>query len=634
MTVPSAYAIRVYVNDVDVTDYCPFDKLAFEDYRHTVSKFDLVLENAPFIPTDGMNVYIFQADGGDTVFVGNIVDVTEKKHDNGIVMDYEVECADRKAQLLKSVVPYDEYVGLDTEILEDLLDNAYPDLSGVYDFTSNVNNIADNLDLPVNDDNLLDLLDKLSEQAGSDYHFEKGKGNQRIQFSDNLDAIRFVEDYPSSPVWYDYGDSINFVELGRVPGGQPGNCLKWTATTLNTAIPDQVSLTIAFGGTYTVSNIVFDVYFNFGTSSLDITKTGGGGTYNTSVMNVWQTVNWHTVMSGAGLPFTGSAMSLIFRNNSNAVGSFEIRLDNIRVFTTEPFVTDDVEADTLEWDSEPPASDFDLDIDLGSEFGANFDLNLGGWDSYNAVIVTGGSEAIAIDWTYPASGYQKQINLEKQVKDLVVYKNMGSDGSPSWTLQTLGKWGVDDIGSKDVIYDELDAWLLFNTEPTFLRRAVRITGSIKKPIRVLVSNAPAGVPVYATTVYNENATTEEAAFNIGSAFLAKRNLIRHLEFETLHPGLKVGQTIGVTDSARGLSEQLIIQHIRTTWIGASGHAKFEVECGDEEFSDASNYIALNDKRSREKAPPVPIGTSTYEALSDDLGENLTDDFGQILYAPV
>jgi len=57
---------------------------------------------------------------------------------------------------------------------------------------------------------------------------------------------------------------------------------------------------------------------------------------------------------------------------------------------------------------------------------------------------------------------------------------------------------------------------------------------------------------YATTIYEPNATTEEAALNIGSSFLANQNAIRRLNFTTLHPNLKVGQSIGVVDTTRGL----------------------------------------------------------------------------------
>lgn len=634
MSTPSAYAIRSYLNGTEITLNCPYKHMSFEDYRHSVSKFSLTLENPSFVPTEGMELHILLAVGGRTVFIGNLVDVSEKKHDNGIVLDYEIEAADRKYRLLKSVVPFDEYVGLDTDILDDLINNAYPDLSDVYDFATDVNNLADNLDLPVNDDNLLDMLDDLAEQAGADYSFGTDAGQVLIDFEGSgWGSLLTDDEYARGNHGYHLYNGGGATELsGSIAssGGNPDQCVKWvdtgggTVSSGNTLCLIEINLGAEFG----VNTITFD-YRVSGSSDIGLICATNGATQAITGTGAWHSASFPINADHETVSFGFRALANL---NLNSV-ALDLRFDNIAI-GTDAAPPDSNPKDTLEWDSSPPASNFDLDIDLGSEFGANFDLNLGGWDSYNAVIVTGGSEAISVDWTYPASGYQKQINLEKQVKDLVVYKNTGDDTTPSWTAQTLGKWGVDDIGTKDVIYDEQDAWLLFDSEPDYLRRSIRITGSIKKPIRVLVSNAPDGVPIYATTVYNANATTEEAAFNIGSAFLAKRNLIRHLEFETLHPGLKVGQTIGVNDTSRGLSEQLIIQHIRTTWIGASGHAKFEVECGDEEFSDASNYIALNDKRSREKAPPVPIGTTTYAALLNDLGEPLLNDLGDIIYAPV
>lgn len=632
MSVPSNYATQIYIDGTNVSELVPYESMHFEDNLRSISNFTFTVENPAslaFLPVEGMEVFVFNhLTTGNTVFLGNIVKVNEAKRDNGITVDYELECGDRKLFLQKSVVPNAEYIGSDIDILEDLLGNVYPDLSGYFDFDTLVNNLADNLDLAVNDDPLLDTLDDLAEQAGAKHRFETSGGEAIITFDDEGWGTELSE--LSDGVGYHFYDGFPALISTIFAGGNPDNCVRWVDIN-NGSVSNGATLClleINLGGNFRVNQVTFD-YRVSGTSNVRLIESITGQTQAIAGTGAWHS---HTFTIDTNSQYIKIGFEATAGLNYNTIG-LDLRFDNIN-FGAEQAFPDSEKKTNLVWDSSAEATDFDLDIQNGDEYGADFEFDTGGWDGYNAVIVTGASEQVAIDWTYPASGYQKQINIEKAVKDLAVFVNTGDDTTPSWSAQTLGKWGVDDIGSKDVLYDAEDAWLLFDTEPDYLRRSIRITGYIKKPIRVLVSNAPSGVPIYATTVYNANATTQEAAANIGMAALAKRNTIKFLEFDTPHPGLKVGKTVQVTDSARGLSEALVIQRITTKWIGASGHAKFHVECGEEESNDASSLIALNDKRSREKAPAVPIGTTTYEALTDDLGNVLTDDLGNILYGEV
>jgi len=56
-----------------------------------------------------------------------------------------------------------------------------------------------------------------------------------------------------------------------------------------------------------------------------------------------------------------------------------------------------------------------------------------------------------------------------------------------------------------------------------------------------------------------------------------------------------------------------------------------VECGIDENSDAGSFIADNNKSNRDKSVPVPIDTTSYEALLDSDGSVLLDSDGSVLY---
>lgn len=634
MTVPSAYAVTIYVNDVDVTAYAPYQSLKMESYRKQPSKLKLTLEDPTFVPEKDMEVFVFNPDIADapTAFLGYIVDVKERKRDNGIVLDYELECADRKIRLLKAIVAYGSYTGLDTDILDDLLANAFPVLSSIYDF-SNAVNLASGLDLPVNDDSLLDLLDKLSDQAGADWSFTPaGTPDPAIITFDSGGWGSELSALADGLGYHIYNGAAPALVGAVAAVGNPGNCVRWqdanngTISSGNTACLLEVNL----GGNYRVTQLSFDYYVS-GTSNVQLRESVTGQTQAIAGTGAWYshsfTLNDNTQFPKIGFQATADLVL-------NAI-VLDLRFDNFSITTTTAIAQTNPK-DELVWDSSPPASAFDLNISSSNEYAKNIDLDIGGWDDYNAVIVTGASELVAVDWTYVGNQYQEHYPLETQIKDIVVYKNTGSDASPTWgSALTLGYWGVDAVGSKDVLYDEGNHWLLFNVALSNLNRAFRVTGSIKRPIRVLVGDYPTGAVVYATTIYDANATTPEAAANIGFGFLNDQNAIRRLNFETMHPGLKVGQAISVTDTARGLSEvDTVIQKITTTWIGASGHANFEVECGIDESNDASSFIAENDKRSREKAVPVPIGTTNFEKLYNSDGSILYNSDGSMMFQRV
>lgn len=288
----------------------------------------------------------------------------------------------------------------------------------------------------------------------------------------------------------------------------------------------------------------------------------------------------------------------------------------------------------LQWDEAPQATDFNIDVQAGDEYAFDIDLYEGDFGDFNSVTVIGGYEEVAIDWTYAMHGGQDHLDLELPVTSLVVYTNSGDDITPSWgSALALGAWGADtltgDGGTKDVLYDAGDHWLYFDTNPPNLVYSVRITGTIRRPIRVRVESVAAGELTLATSYTDEKITSLDQAVAIGQAQLNQRDSIKHLNFKTYHPGLKAGQAINVVDSARGLDETLVIQTINVKWLGQV--AEFDVSCGDAEDLSLDAMLANTDKRTRQIASNVSPDTQTAYLLTDDSGVLMTDDDNQQLY---
>lgn len=637
MTVPAAQPIRIFVDNVDVTGYTDYHDCKFEDLIHDVSKFAFTLYNPPFVPTEYMAVQVIEnLDPWPTLFIGYIILLDKAKHDNGIAPEYEIEAGDRKIRLQKAILPPFEYDGSDVDIITDMFDDSYPDLTDLFNL-SVLENLADDLELDVNDDSLLDMLADLADKAGANLSHENGASTGSIVtfgFDPDVDIISYggTTSDVDGQWWSDEGLGIDgagngggwgFREDGLTPAAPSAKLIEFN-----------FNVRSGLGNDVTATGVSFDYLIDCPLDTTTHTYVASMISAQTGVHIIDAGVgvndgNWHNV--SASLSAEGNIFTLFIRLEAPLDSPYVVRFDNI-VIEFEEVVSAGVEPNVVKWQAEPDSAPFDIDVDLSDEFAFDIHLELGSFDGFNSVTVIGGAEDIGIDWVYESLGYLDHFNLEKQVKDLVVYRNTGTDGTPNWVLQDLGTWGVDELGVAgiDVLYDPETAWLYFDSEPSNLGKAIRITGTIKKPIRVRVENVAEGEIVLATTIYSDSVKTAEEAAILGYAALNKRRL-RALSFKTLHPGLRVGQAMRVIDASQALDETAIISRIYTEWIGASGHAEFTVDCGDNEGDGIDTMIAYNDKRSREKAPPVPVATVAVVFLTDDSGNPLTDESDRWLY---
>jgi hypothetical protein len=643
MVAPSNYDITITLNEVDITSYVPYESLAMDLHRREVSRLSLTVHNPSGVtPARGQTITV-TADslaGSPIVFTGYVMEVTSRKRSNGIVKEYDLECADRKIRLQKSVLAYNEYSGLDSDILSSLLSDTYPDLSDLFDFSSDVTSFANDLSLITDDTSLLDALNELADKADAEYRFDIEAVNGGLDFDNDFDSDNYV-------VTGVFGMSV-----AVTTGGNPGQCAKGTAATWTTQ--EKMTINIYLGELTEINDVTFDVYTDIisaaapprahislrsgGTWDVGTKTYSGGSLLHNDTFNITNTnATWDSLSASVdgdfwSPPYSADLVSLFLEPTHPITGGHsgaDIRLDNINWGEIAG------NTDSLQWDADPDLSDFNIDIDSGDEFAFDIDLYEGDWDDFNSITVIGGFEEVAIDWTYRASGQQEHINLETEIKDLVVYTNGGTDTTPSWgTALALGTFGTDtltgDGGDKDVLYDPDKHWLWFDTNPPNLENSIRLTGSILKPIRVRVEDVADGDPTFATPITDTSVTTTDQAIAVGNAALKKNNAPRRLDFKTYEPGLKVGQSITVSDSNRGLSETLIIQTIKVKWIG-SAHAIFDVQCGDTESTSLDSIVANNDKRSRIGVGASAPTITTYEVYTDNSGNTLTDDSGNLLY---
>lgn len=641
-----SYDLTIILNGADITTLCPFDKLGHDDNHRSPSYFKLTVENPTITPEQGMQLIVIAKSmaGAPTIFSGYVLEMTIRKRDNAITLEYDLDCGDMKALMAKTVLPYKEYAGSDADIIQELLADTYPDLSDLLDFESGVNSFADDLSFTSNDESLLDALNRFADQTGANLRLETGtgSGNIRLSFTPNSDVI--VQGVSgtggATPYWYFFGTS-DFTESHASTGGLPGYCIRMAKGSYSPSSTERGQLVINLASAAEVSNIKFDAKVTGGSPNGQWNVSAGfGASGNDNATDADIAIDAWTHFDCAALnpsafPYTATATGSEYRlhikiefgcltSKSNLIAF----LDNVVIEASVPL--QDGGLDKLDWDAFPDFSDFDFDIANSPEFGSDFDLNLGAIDDFNSITVIGGKALVAVDEALEWDGSSVYMKLPFKVRSLAVYKNTGSDTTPSWTAQTVGIDGTDEISAKDVLHNPTESFLYFATNPANMNKAVRITGFREKPIRVRVEDIGEGDRTYATVVTNESITSEEDAIAYANSLLAKKNAPRRLEFQTYNEGLKVGQEVSVTDSARGLAESLIIRRISTKWL-STNTAEFSVECGEDEASSLDNIIVGIDKKTNQNVGNGAFGTITINKLVDDDDEQLFDEDGALLY---
>ena len=105
----------------------------------------------------------------------------------------------------------------------------------------------------------------------------------------------------------------------------------------------------------------------------------------------------------------------------------------------------------------------------------------------NLVLVRGGTRlSDDTDFELPGDGQTKELWLPYKMfapdgeTNILVWKNTGSDASPTWTAQTVGIDGIDT--GKDALHNQNEKMLKFTTAPPNLKRSVKVHSKYEVPI--------------------------------------------------------------------------------------------------------------------------------------------------------
>lgn len=695
---PTKEEIVIIVAGQWITDKVPVQSIRVTNERGSRSG------SASFVIEDGgsldlsnwQSLLITESDVTTVIFAGFITEVKEQSR--GIQLDYDIQATGRDS-LLGNTIVNGNFTGTDDEILAALLAGAYPDFSGLFDFSSNVTPYAlSDLDFQANNLDLSAALEDLADLVDADYFTTLGDGvnlnymkNPNIDDNGNYYGGTIAPNGFYQPVGWNSANVVWGAAFGE--GGDGGmqvtsqfivvNEAYWRIGKQITSDPFIFSFIRDDLGADSWVSIRFRAFITHPSTTgasvvCDIITYDEGGSFyaQDTVTRTVGTNSWGTAVADWDLSDTAifpakgtyeiQCALINFPGLGGSPSAFTVNIDNVIVTIISkatPPLSGDVtyfDGDTtdaswlgtpndsisqlfgtppgLNW-GDAPSAPFDIDIGVGGEFISDLDYNQFGADGINTVIIIGGTTKEDFDFVYPGNGELTHFDLELPIipedgnSQITVYKNTGSDGTPSWTVQTVGDWHSDDFsGSNTVLYDNASHWLLWETAPSDLLKSWRVVGQVEKLIRTVVTDDENIDEIgfqLADVVFDNTITSDSEAMAVGNAELANRSSPKSITFTTYEPGLQAGQQIDITDSTRGISETMIIQKIERHYLGG-GYAIFDVECGVY-TPNAVDIIVENHNIGLDRPPFSENVLTQLRLLIDDDGAYLLDDEGRRLF---
>jgi hypothetical protein len=699
MTTPTKEPLRIIIGGLEATNNIPVDSITIElEQGDTIGTSSFLVEDAAsFNMTRWQTVLIMSPSGDTQYFFGYITDSDLEYR--GVVVDYQVTCSSLEVRLQKSTLNK-ICTGTDTEIITCMFANSLPDLTDLFDLTGITDVRLDSFDFPSLDTDLMEGLNDLATKVDANYSWSRNDP-ARINWNHNPNIDDSGAEYGSTIP----ADSVEFPP-GNQPQASwvEGNTV-WNSSgyMISTSIiwgtfGDFSYLRIGSADDASVSKMLFsrpadqtDYYFflkgtgNAASTSTNITLAcelliyNEDNTFFASLDNKNDSIIADSTDRTWGVrhPIDGVELPEFFRIEyiirASTTNPHTIIYDDIIVEmyqdtaafpvqgayfdgdstgaqwegTANQSISLFVGKQTMNWGDTPPDAPYDIDIGT-TDFISDFNFNDTGLDGINTVVVTGGFVYKAFDFEYPSNNQLTHFDLEESVFPVDgetlprVYKNTGSDVSPTWTAQTVAQRVGNTPGvGNDVTYDEETHWVEFAAAPGDLKRGWRVEGRRKERIRAIVEDElqseSDGVQLV-DAVYNGTIDNEEDAFEFGLAELGRRAGTRNASWTTLEPGLSPGQEIDVVDSVNGINETLIIQRVRKQYgiegKHGGGYVSSHVEAGDEK-ANLQDIVAQNNRMATDR-PPITADTAdqALTQLFDDDNLPLFDDDNAPLYQSV
>jgi len=675
--------LQIVVNNLDVTKLVPKGSLTMSlelSNRVSTATFTVDKANALGIAVNQTVLIAGAVNYSPVYFIGY---VTARRYvKRGVHLSAQLECASIAMRLQKSVVN-GTFTGTNAEILDALLQATTPDLTNMFDFAplfgSEIDTFGlDDYTFDVNNLSLLDALGEFADLTGADWNVEQSQ-DVWVNYFPNP-ALQSTMKYCSGDITIggSYGpagwNSANVV--WDAAGGESGGGIVITSQDVGGV--HYATCVLGYDGT-NISNWCREVpvqagdqyyiYFSFRVKISDIdgahsgtvwatekdingVTTGGGGlgALDGTLTTSWSTMGHGRLLSNAGSDMFAFIMTPLFQRSSTA---FTLNIDKImvEVFTSVAFPTapygsyfdgndSGVEwmgtpndsasmvynaGNTLNWREDADAADFDIDLANMTEVISDFEFDSTGFDFVNSLIVIGGTSYEDVLWEYPGDGQLTHFDLEVEMFPrtgtlIGVDKNTGSDGTPTWTAQTVAKRAGDvtlGVGN-DLLWATDSHWLEFNTAPALLKRAFRVTAKIAYQVRATVTDqdsVDASGITLTSVIVNENVTSEAEAHAFATNELERRAR-PSCTFTTMEPGLLPNRVMNVVDSMSGINENMIIERVRKTYLGG-GYIRSEVEAG-EPAKDMVDLVA-DIAEEAQRRPPITVteAAATLQTITKD-----------------
>jgi hypothetical protein len=694
LTTPTKEPLRIIIGGLEATNNIPVDSITIElEQGDTIGTSSFLVQDASNFNIKRWQTVLIMSPSGDTqYFFGYITDSDFEYR--GVVVDYQVTCSSLEVRLQKSTLNK-ICTGTDTEIINCMFANSLPDLTDLFDLTGITDVRLDSFDFPSLDTDLMEGLNDLASKVDANYSWSRNDA-ARINWNHNpnidddgseyggtipADSTLYYPDpswNPANLVWNagalvgtSYasggGQDLSYVRIGSADDSSASKMLLQRPL-------DQTDFYIFLKGTANVAStslngsfqpelLIYDEDNNFvvslGAKLDNILADGTDQTWNimhdissatlpeffrVEYIARFATTNPHTIIYDdiivemyfddavtpvQGAYFDGDSTGAQWEGTANQ--------------STSLFVGQQ----TMNWSDTPPDAPYDIDIGT-TDFISDFTFNDMGLDGINTVVVTGGFVYKAFDFEYPSNNELTHFDLEESVFPVDgetlprVYKNTGTDVSPTWTQQIVAQRVGNTPGvGNDVTYDEETHWVEFSTAPSDLKRGWRVEGRRKERIRAIVEDElqseSDGVQLV-DAVYNETIDNEEDAFEFGLAELGRRAGTRSASWSTLEPGLEPGQEIDVVDSVNGINETLIIQRVRKQYgiegKHGGGYVRSDVEAGDEK-ANLQDIVSQNHRMATDR-PPITADSAdqALTQLFDDDNLPLFDDDNAPLFQSV
>lgn len=699
---PTKEPLAIIVGGLDATLNIPVGSIQInlELGNRVPSATFTIQDAASFGVRRWQTILIVSPDYATQYFLGYITDYSLQKR--GITRDYAVTCSSIEVRLQKSTLNH-ICSGTDTDIINCMFANSLPDLTDLFDFTGITDLRLDSFDFPALDMNLLDALDQLSSKVNANYSWSPSENTRVNHFSnpnmntdggylsgvlpDGSDAKSNYSSWNSANVaWGDsYGDSSGGMQITL----QTISSVARGFLVIGNSTKHAVRYNRIEGGSLRISTSLYHKK-DAGTTNLFLTfevivydangefvKTLGEGSLGGMVLTSWNQSarDLRYLIDSDDIPLAGYLDVIVYFEQSAPIDASTVNVEKIMIeaiesvggfYPTEYFDGEQKDAgltgeshwmgtardsasylgdgQAMNWSDTPPNAAYDIDIGT-DDFINDLQLEDMALDGINTVVVTGAFVYVDVDYEYPSNNQLTHFDLEESVFPQdgatypIIYKNTGSDGTPTWTAQTVGNRIDDTLGvGNDCLYDEEKHWVEFNTAPADLKRGWRVVGRIKQRIRAVVEDefqvADDGVQLVAA-IYNETASTEEDVYELGLAELARRAGTRRITFTTLEPGLLPGAEIDIADSSQGISETMIIKRVSKNYgiegEFGGGYVRAEIEAGDHN-PDLADIVAQNTAMATTR-PPISASTAdkALTQLYDDDNLPLWDDDNANLY---